>query len=174
MSEPLDWQHDVTEVGEHGLAMRRSASEAERTRLAEILSIQAVEALEVSYRIDAAREGGYHLTGRVEADVTQSCVVSLEPVRSRIDEALDLLFVAGPAGGAGEAADKEILTGPDIEPIDDGRLPVGRIVFETLSAALDPYPRKEGVAFEWTDAKAVDPNSPSNPFAALKSLKRGE
>ena len=33
----------------------------------------------------------------------------------------------------------------------DGIIPVGRIVFETISAGLDPYPRKPGAEFTWAD-----------------------
>ena len=80
-----------------------------------------------------------------------------------------------PASEAAETKDdpeeQEVLSTPDIEPYEDGRIDVGAIVYEHLSAALDPYPRKEGVEFDWVDPKiAADPTAVS-PFAALAKLK---
>jgi hypothetical protein len=52
--------------------------------------------------------------------------------------------------------------------LEHGLIPVGRIVFESLSASLDPYPRSEGAEFTWQDPKS---ESAANPFAALSKLK---
>ncbi len=54
--------------------------------------------------------------------------------------------------------------------LDGDRIDVGRIVYETLSAGLDPYPRKEGAEFDWADPKTGVADS-ANPFAVLKKLK---
>ena len=59
----------------------------------------------------------------------------------------------------------------DVEPLEHGRVPVGRIVFETLSAALDPYPRKEGAEFEWRDKKDGGQDQAPRPFDILSRLK---
>jgi len=41
-----------------------------------------------------------------------------------------------------------------------------------LATALDPYPKREGVSFEWSGEPAEAANLPKvNPFAALKHLK---
>ena len=48
---------------------------------------------------------------------------------------------------------------------------VGRVVFETLSAALDPYPRKNGASLEWQDPESAEGVGASGPFGALKKLK---
>ncbi len=58
----------------------------------------------------------------------------------------------------------------EIEPIEHGLIDAGRIVFETLSAAVDPYPRKAGAEFH-ADAVATTASSEAGPFAALKELK---
>ncbi len=46
----------------------------------------------------------------------------------------------------------EALSAAEIEPIEHGRIDVGRIVYETLSAAIDPYPRKAGAEFAADEA----------------------
>jgi hypothetical protein len=43
------------------------------------------------------------------------------------------------------------------------------VVFETLAAGLDPYPRLPETAFDWHDPLAA--SSPANPFAVLSKLK---
>jgi len=95
--------------------------------------------------------------------------LSLEPLPAKLDETFDTEFWRdAPLDEGGE--DKSVLSGPDVEPLAGDEIPVGRIVFETLSAALDPYPRKEGAAFEWEDAAAKDP-AKTSPFAVLSRLK---
>ncbi len=56
-----------------------------------------------------------------------------------------------------------------MEPLEHDRIDIGRIVYEALSAGLDPYPRKEGAGFEWTDPKAAE--GAGKPFAVLKKLR---
>ena len=52
---------------------------------------------------------------------------------------------------------------------------LGPVAYETLATALDPYPKREGVSFDWSQG---EPNQAqegqSGPFAALAALKRGE
>ncbi len=52
------------------------------------------------------------------------------------------------------------------DEISDGVLPLGAYVLEDLSLAIDPFPRKPGVAFE----PPPGPSEPS-PFAVLARLK---
>jgi hypothetical protein len=61
---------------------------------------------------------------------------------------------------------------PDLEPILGGRIRVGRVVFESLAAAIDLFPRKPGVTFESPDRPADDGAAKSDgPFAALAKMK---
>ena len=61
------------------------------------------------------------------------------------------------------------------EPIVGGQIDLGRVAYETLATSLDPYPKREGVSFDWSQG---EPNqaqeAQSGPFAALAALKRGE
>ncbi len=38
--------------------------------------------------------------------------------------------------------EQEVLSTPDVEPFENGRIDVGAFVYELLSAALDPYPQE--------------------------------
>ncbi|TIN13876.1 MAG: DUF177 domain-containing protein, partial [Mesorhizobium sp.] len=39
------------------------------------------------------KRNGVKVSGRVEADITQACIVTLEPIEAHIDEAVDALFL---------------------------------------------------------------------------------
>jgi uncharacterized metal-binding protein YceD (DUF177 family) len=166
---PLEWSHETTEIPERGLKRTRSGTEAERAALAKALDLVACDALDVTYQIMPTASGHWQVTGGLDAAVTQSCVISLEPMAARVAETFSVEFRRDP-GEAGGEDEQEILSGHDVEPLVGDRFDVGRIVYETLSAGLDPYPRKEGAAFDWTDPRAGAGDS-ANPFAVLKKLK---
>lgn len=174
MTALRDWFHFVVDVPERGLSESRDATGEECIELARELDILSCDHLAVSYRIEAAGAGRYTFSGNVEADVAQACVVTLEPVPAHISEAFSVELV--PASDLEDEpivfGDREVSSVPDVEPIEKGRIAAGAIVFGVLSAALPPYPRKDGAAFDWVDPKA-DPaeEDAENPFAALTKLK---
>jgi uncharacterized metal-binding protein YceD (DUF177 family) len=165
---PLDWRIETTAVPERGLKGTRTATEEERAALAKALDLVSCDALEASYQISPAAGGGYRLEGGIDAAVTQACIITLEPVAGRVAESFGVEFRRD-AESEAPAGDIDILSSADVEPLIDDRIDVGRIVYEALSAGLDPYPRKEGAEFEWSDAKQAE--GKANPFAVLKKLK---
>ena len=80
MTSPLDWTIPVTEIGEAGRGEERSANSAEREAVAKTLAILSCDQLTASYEVKPMGSGRYRLTGDVEGDVTQSCIVTLDPV----------------------------------------------------------------------------------------------
>jgi uncharacterized metal-binding protein YceD (DUF177 family) len=172
MSAPLPWTHRTTEIPEAGLKVARSATAAELEAATRALGILSCDMLSAEYLVKALGEGRFRMTGKLSARVTQACVVTLEPVEGRIQEQVDVTFWPSedllPGSGEGEA---EVLGLPEIEPIVHGEIEVGRVLFEILSASLDPYPRKPGARFEWEDVTGEKGPAASGPFAALKTLK---
>ncbi|MCC7250805.1 DUF177 domain-containing protein [Hyphomicrobium sp.] len=173
MTALRDWTHFVADIGERGLSRTRTATDEERIELARELDILSCESLSVAYRIEPRGAGRYTFSGTLEAEVTQACVVTLDPVPARLSEAFAIEL--GPADSLEDeqpaSGEREVLSIPDIEPIEDGRIEVGTMVFGILSAALPPYPRASGATFDWVDPKiAADPGGAS-PFAALAKLK---
>jgi len=176
MTTPLEWTHQTSAVTERGISETRQATQDELTELARTLDILSCDSLAVSYEIKPLSGGRYRFSGKLGARVTQACVVTLEPVPEELSEQFEIELVtaseAEPEDQAGAAdGDLEILSAPDVEVIEDGRIEAGSIIFQLVSAALDPYPRKEGAEFDWVDPKiAADPTVVS-PFAALAKLK---
>jgi uncharacterized metal-binding protein YceD (DUF177 family) len=164
------WSHAVTDLPAGGLTRARKASPDDCRALAEALVIPAVEDLNVNYRISALPGGGYRLSGDLAGRVIQSCVVSLEPVPGTVADTFNVEFWPDYSRRA-EETEKSVLTGPDVELLENGVIDAGRIVFECLSAALDPYPRREGAEFGWRDPADENP-AKASPFAVLSKLKR--
>jgi uncharacterized protein len=168
LSRPLK----VDEIRD-GASGETAATQAEMKAIAGMLDLVALEGLTFSYRLAAGGSGRVHLTGRLHANVTQTCVVSLDPVEASLDVPAEVEFwpaslVEELEGSAEEPGNPGLLDWP--EPIVDGRIDLGPVVYETLATALDPYPRREGAGF---DSSQGSPDEPGRgPFAGLAALKR--
>ena len=171
MTEILDWTYKATEIPASYLDGEREATDAERDALAAELGLLVLSRLSSKFRIKAVAGGGYRLVGTISAALEQPCVVTLEPVASTISAAYDVEFrPEAEKGSDDEDGDVSVLSGPDFDVLERGIIPVGRIVFETLSGSLDPYPRKRDAEFKWSDPQAAGEEKLS-PFAALSKLK---
>jgi uncharacterized metal-binding protein YceD (DUF177 family) len=170
MSEVLAWSYRTAEVPEAGLRQTRAATEVERVQVAAALDVVSCERIETEFTIRATGKGHYRLAGKVTARLTQSCVVTLDPLAQTAEGTFDVEF--RPPAELPQNAEEEVeaLSAAELEPIEHGRIDVGRIVYETLSAAIDPYPRKAGAEFA-TDEAGGPLVGESGPFAALKKLK---
>lgn len=148
------------------------ATPSERTRLAAFYRVENIALLRFDYSIDALSAHRYRLTGEVHAELTQLCGVTLDPVEETIREPVSLEYwpehLLSQAGAESGGAD-ELLEADPPEPLINGRINLGRIAAEIFASAINPYPRKPGVAFDWTDPDADE--SESSPFASLRQLK---
>jgi uncharacterized metal-binding protein YceD (DUF177 family) len=172
MSLPINWSHGTHAIPEEGLEVERIGSAEECAVLAKALEIVACERLETRYAIQPMAGGRFMVTGSLEAEVVQSCVVSLEPVADRIVERFEVDFWPPDTLPEPDSGELDVLAIPDREPIEDGAIAIGRIVYEHLAAGLDPYPRKEGAAFRWTEGEdRPEGDRRDSPFAVLARLK---
>ncbi|CAO3420837.1 YceD family protein [Azospirillum endophyticum] len=163
---------DVTETIE--------ATEAERRALAERLELEAIDSLTATVKLRAVRGGQMiRVSGTLEADVVQTCVVTLEPVPAHVSESFEALF-APPSMIEDEGLEIDIdpsLSDEDIpEPMENNRIDIGELTAQHLSLGLDPYPHADGVEFvdheedPAEDEVEEEPEKP-NPFAVLQKLK---
>lgn len=170
MTSPLaTWVHNTVDIPEGGLARQRAATEAERAALALALKIPSVDRLETAYRITALPGGGFRLAGDLAGAVVQACVITLEPIPLEVNDSFTAEYWPDTARQE-TSGELGILDETDIERLDHGQIDAGRIVFETLSSALDPYPRKQDAQFDWEDRSETGPEK-SGPFAVLAKLR---
>ena len=141
--------------------------------LAERLGLNAVDRLEGQFTLQA--QGAFVLfRGAFEAEVDQMCVVSLKPFKSSIAEEIALdLVTAEEADHRDEEEDFLDPDSPEYDVLDPDNLVPGEILAQTLSMALDPYPRHPDAVLE-AEGQNVSVNEdlqkPDNPFASLKGL----
>jgi hypothetical protein len=164
----------IQDIPETGLHLELEPPEAVRGELAQFAGLRDLPRLTAIF--DLERRGpAVHVRGRVSALVGQTCVVTLEPIESEIDEPLDVTFAPLPPGGeAGQAGESEMVglhAEPDEEvpePLVGGTIDLGALATEFLVLGIEPYPRKPGATF--TPPKIEDEGA--HPFAALAALKK--
>lgn len=172
MTTFANWRHRLSEIPATGLKASRTATEAERARLAAELPIVSCEALSVDYRIKPEGRDRYALTGRLKAELTQSCVVTLEPVAATLNEQIDCKFVSPELIPQRQEAEQEVLSVEDLEPIEEGCIDIGRVVFEIVATSLNPYPRREGAEWQAPSREGASEDKETGPFAALAGWKK--
>jgi uncharacterized metal-binding protein YceD (DUF177 family) len=159
LSRPLG----LGRIPEAGRTERVVATAAECAALALRFGIPAVHALSAELNLKREPGGAIAAEGALAAEVTQDCVVTLEPVRQAVRAPLRLRFLPE---GASLSDDPEA---PDEIEFAGEFLELGEAVAEQLALALDPYPRAAGAA-EAEPAPAAEARP--RPFAALAALKR--
>lgn len=132
----------LVEVGKiplSGLRLAVEASPEERAALAQRFHIPDIKTVHADVELKL-QAGGVLMTGRLEALVVQTCVISSVPVEQRIAEELQLRF----SPDVEESGEEEVeLTEGDLDvlPLEGDAVDVGEAIAETLALALDPYPR---------------------------------
>ena len=174
VSPPLSRTLRVDELKE-GEELTIEVDRAERKAIAALLDLAALDRLTFAFRLNRRGQGRIALQGTLATAVTQACVVSLEPVESALDVPVEVEFWPVPmiddlAASPDEATSHGTLDWP--EPVEGGGIDLGPVIYETLATALDPYPKREGVSLEWSEAgSGAEPEQAESPFAALKRLK---
>ena len=161
---PLTRPVEVERLPQHGDDIRIEATADERAALAKDFNIPAIHELVGTFFVKGGAKR-VRVEGKVTARVVQTCVVTLEPFESVIEEAVEVNFAQARKAMSPEEEERRRIDPPD--EIVDGKLDLGALTAEFLALGLDPYPKKPGVAF----APAEEAAAPESPFAALGGLK---
>ena len=153
------------------------ATDKERADLAARFGLLCLDSLSASFTLKRVRKDLVRVKGHVRAELAQACVVTLDPVPSKIDERFEVDFLEGAQPAVTDLElDAEAAEAP--EPAPDGWIDLGELAAEQLGLALDPYPRKPGaeVPAEWKAEPIAEPAAEErpNPFATLEKLKSGK
>lgn len=173
VSAPWSVAIAVLQIPQTGLQRDIAASADECTAIAGLGQLPAVSAAQASLLLMPLGNGHVRVTGRVWGRLTQTCVVTLDPIESDFDETIDQLFappaqIRELADLVDDDAESDADTPDPPEPIDNGFIDLGRLATDALFLGLDPYPRTPGAVFQPPDA-APDPED--HPFAGLRALK---
>ncbi|HEX8375330.1 MAG TPA: DUF177 domain-containing protein [Geminicoccaceae bacterium] len=159
-----------------GMAFDLEASPAERAALARRFDLAGLDRLTAKGRVELAPGGLLEVRGRLQAELSQRCVVTLEPVPASVDTEFRRLFTreALPPDAVG-GVEVEIDLDADVpEPLlgEDG-LDLGEVAAEEMAVALDPYPRSPNADAVLAEVAARAAEEDRGPFAVLAPLHRG-
>ena len=175
MTEALEFSRlfDIHDVPPEGKTETLAATADECAAVAARFGVEAVASLSATVSVQPWKRNGFRVRGTATADVTQVCVVTLEPFEQAVSAGLDQVFVEGSSKLA--AGDKEIVVSVDDEDIGyihDGQIELGEFAVEALLLELDPYPRKPGAEFQGSSTETGgEKTAKDNPFSVLQQLK---
>ena len=145
----------------------------ERAAVADALGVRAVRKLTFAGRIAPQGEADWRLTADLGATAVQECVATLEPVTTRIDEAVTRTYARDFAFPDG-SAETEMPEDETLEPLP-ATIDLGTVMIEALSLALPAFPRAEGadVGQVLAAGDGIEPltDEAVKPFAGLSELR---
>jgi uncharacterized metal-binding protein YceD (DUF177 family) len=158
-------------------AFRYEPDAARRSALSDALGLSALRKLRLEGRISPRGRDGWQLEAMLGATVVQPCIVTLEPVTTRIDAPVERRYV--PA----DRLDTDLQDGAETEMAQEDDLlePLGPVIDldalleESLALSLPAYPRKDGASLGEAQfaADGVTPitDEEVKPFAGLAALR---
>ncbi|AZO30203.1 MULTISPECIES: DUF177 domain-containing protein [Mesorhizobium] len=170
---PVSFVANVARLPQKGLPVVIAADERQRAALAAEYDLLSVESYRAELLVASWKRNGVKVSGRVEADITQACIVTLDPVAAHIDEPVEALFLPEQSklGREGFESGGEIVLdadGPDSpETFSGDTIDVGALAEQFFGLAIDPYPRKPGASL---DAEGDDQPEESEFQKKLRSL----
>jgi len=165
---PISHPYELGRLGKAGDSVELTATPDERARIAAWAGVDAVVSFRAHIDLRRISPTRFDYEARLDCEIVQSCVVTLEPVRSRIerDFGRELLLTEA----AAHTEEPVPMDEDGREEIRSLRYDLAIPVLEELALSIDPYPRAPGVEFQPpTDEQA----KPEPAFAVLKQLKPG-
>ena len=177
---PVSFNASVTRLPQKGLAVVIDADARQREALAVAHGLVSVEKFRAELLVAPWKRNGIKVSGHVEADITQECVVTLDPLQAHIEEAVEGLFLPedsklGRLGFEGHGEIHIDADGPDSpETFTGDTIDVGALAEEFFGLGIDPYPRKPDAGLPAGDDE--EPSSePAGPLQAkLRQLRLKE
>lgn len=166
-----EFSHVVTlaEAGP-GRSVMLEADDKARAAIAKRLGLVALDQFTLTAEVRAVA-GGIGLRGEVRAALVQSCAATDLPVPATIAEPFDLKYLRDMQLSDEEAVEVELGAEEiDVLPLEHDRVDLGEVAVQTLSLALDPFPRHAD-ADRILAEKGVLSEEQAGPFAALAALR---
>lgn len=148
---PIAFSVNVARLPQRGMPVTIEADEEQRRNLAEAHGLVDVDNLRAEIFVAPWKRNGVRVSGKIEAQIVQTCIASLEPLTNRISETFDQIYLPenSKLGREGFGQGGEIIL--DVEGADSPEIfagdwiDVGALAEEFFGLGIDPYPRKQGV-----------------------------
>ena len=166
---------DVSSLPKKGRTFKLVADDAALLALAELTVAESVEKCDATITARPWKMNGAVLRGEIQAIVNQSCVSTLEPIRSNLELELVRYFLPDVETEFSRdmIIDGELIIDPEADdlpdPLENGVIDIWKVILEELNLQIDPYPKLEN--FDWGEEAGPDVEDETHrPFADLKSL----
>lgn len=175
---PVSFKVHVGRLPQKGMPVVIDADASQREALASEHGLLAVRRYRAELLVTPWRRNGVKVAGRVDAEIVQQCVVTLEPLDARVSADVEGLYLPEDSklGREGFDTGGEIMLdadGPDGPELFSGdTIDAGALAEEFFGLALDPYPRKPGAVVEAVEGMPDKPE-PDGPLQQkLRDLTR--
>ena len=160
----------LAEVQRSSPHLELEADAPRRAAIARALDLLALHRFTARARVTPWLDG-LEIAARWQADIAQTCGVSLDPFDTALSGEFTVRAVPEGSPAIGDSA-SEVILDPEAEDppdlLEGDEVDIGAYLVEHLALEVDPFPRKPGVAFKPPPAE-----SPASPFAVLQALKPG-
>lgn len=140
--------------------------------MAETFELKALRKVRLWGEIKAHGKRDWNLTATLGATVVQDCVVSLEPVTTRIDEPVKRLFLADYT--VPDDSETEMPEDDSVDPLPE-EINLYALLEEALALHIPQYPRLSDATLETSvfTKPGAEPltDETSRPFAGLSELR---
>jgi len=162
----------VDKLPANGRKIKVVAEKDQLPAIAQHAKVSAVKYLKADLLVSAFK-GGVRVSGRLLAEVSQPCVVTLAPLSQLVDEPVERAFLLGPDINADAAAGSQTFIDLSLDEIPDyfegSRLDLSALLLEVLGLSIELYPRAPDAKMR--AEQAGDELAKLSPFAVLRSGK---
>ena len=160
---------DLNRIPVSGLTLDLKADSEQCKALAARFDLPAIHELSAHLSFKRVNSGRVRLEAKLNATVERICVVSLEPFSQKVEDSFSMVFVQENASSLRlNEIDLDMGEEDEMEYPENGKTDAGELVAESLSLALDPFPKAPGAVFR---QDAEEGEGEKNPFSVLEKLK---
>lgn len=157
------------------VVIRFQADAGQCRALADFLGIPEVRAVSATLKLRAEPGRRFILDGPVTADLTQTCVVTLAPLETRVETPIRRVYQDVPPDDEDPEQDPFADDAPDL--VEGGVIDAGVALCEHIALEMEPYPRAKDAPEPGTqpsDGGKDETARADNPFAVLAQMRNLE
>jgi uncharacterized metal-binding protein YceD (DUF177 family) len=147
-----------------------------RKAIARTIGVLKVKKLRFDGVLIPTGKRDWRIEATLGATISQACVISLDPVTTRIDEEITRSYISDfdKRDDTSDDTEVEMIEDDTTDPLPE-TLDLIDVIAEALVLTMPPYPRKEGIEAETVGVtepgKAVMTDEDARPFARLAVLR---
>ncbi|RED53367.1 YceD family protein [Aestuariispira insulae] len=177
-----EFSHVITaaDLPREGRHFKFDLDEEIRAALARRFGLKSLDGMKAHLHAKPLVDGTIvRVEGEIQANLVQTCIVTLDPVPESVDEDFYAEFSTDDIEE--EEIQHNLEEADPREPMEDGTIDLGELVAQQLGLMMEPYPRAKGADIGAMQAGAAEKGREfdvnggrSNPFSVLAQLKDGK